>query len=145
MILGSKALAWLFLSWPIQAETFPQQHPKAPLPAQAEAILVRALPQSTADRSLVQLPPAPSSLASTGQQGENSSTRHLRSPLLLSFRARGPLRHIQSTFHWLGNTGGSPHPNQIPEKFTEAFQIPENNLSVPKAGLPGGSCLSEEL
>lgn len=32
MILGSKALAWLYLSWPIQAEMFPKQHLKAPPP-----------------------------------------------------------------------------------------------------------------
>lgn len=84
MVLGSKALAPLYLCWPIGAETFSELHLKArPLPAGAGAILVPALPQSTG----LQIP-GPASAGSdfplppTAARGQQFNPLHLRTSLL---------------------------------------------------------------
>ena len=77
MVLGSKALARLYLGCPIGAETFPKLHLKArPLPAGAGAILVAALPQSTG----LQIPGLASAGSDFPQPPHSSEGRAVQPP-----------------------------------------------------------------
>lgn len=149
MILGSKAIAWLYLSWPIQAETSPKLHRKAPPPCTAGAILVPALPQSTG----LQV----SGLASAGSDfPQPPSSSEAKSSSTLSPPHPTPL-HSVSKPEALGT-----YPTQLPlavkdqrvptpqpDSRENQRQGPSQPLKITpavlKSGFPGGSCLSEGL
>lgn len=81
MIRGSKALAWLYLSWPIQAETFPKLHRKAPPPCTEGSYFgpsiapVYRFTDLWSSFSRLRLPSA-----SPEQRGQSSSTPSTSSP-----------------------------------------------------------------
>lgn len=145
MILGSKALAWLYLSWPIQAEMFPKQHLKAPPPCTDKSYFGPSTapvhrftdlasagseflqpPNSTRARAVQPPPPPHPTPLHSFQDGGSKDT------------AKAPSTGCE--------TPESPHPNQIPERYRDRPSKPLKITSaVLKLGFPSGSCLSEGL
>ena len=142
MIWGSKAFAWLYLSWPIQAETSPKQHLKEPPPCTDIGYLGRIIAPV---HSQLRVP-----LASKQQQEESKPFNlfHLRTPLFCTHSTpKVPETHPRHLALPVKHQRAPIPQSDSREIQREVLQTSENNTSynLLKTGFPTGSCLSERL